>query len=467
MKSKFILSILVTAWLMQFSASSQTKSPMEINLKTAQEYAIKNSYSTRTGALDIDIAKKKRWEYLTVGMPQVGGSIQYQDMLDVPTQLIPDFISPAIYGVLVQEHLIPASQMPTNLNQSFPMKFGTQHNLSAGITATQLIFSGQYLLGVKAAKLLIDLADNGLAKTEQDVKQSVASTYYLILTLEVNKQILDSSMINVTKTLHEVTEMNKNGFVEESDVDQIHIMSINLSNLISTISRQIELSNKLLKFQMGLEINTPLKLTEQLDNVLAGIAMESILKKPFDPKSDITFQLINIQEKLSILNVKNERYNMYPSVMGSFVYQKKDMQDDLDFFGSSSKWYPTSIIGINVDIPIFSSWKRRTSIARAKIELEKTRINKKMLEESLLLSYEQAKSTFNNSWDKFNKEKENMQLTKRIHDKNLIKFKEGISSSLDLTQTHSQYLTAESNYFSALFELLNSKINLDKLYNQL
>lgn len=467
MKPKFILSILVGACLMQFSASSQTKTPMEINLKSAQEYAVKNSYSTREGTLDIAIAKKKRWEYLSVGLPQVGGSIQYQDMLDIPTQLIPDFISPAIYGVLIQEGLIPASQMPSNLSQSFPMKFGTQHNLSAGITATQLIFSGQYLLGVKAAKLLIDLADNGLTKTEQDVKQNVASTYYLILTLEVNKQILDSSLTNVTKTLHEVTEMNKNGFIEESDVDQVHIMSINLTNLISTINRQIELSYKLLKFQMGLDITTPVKLTEQLEQVIAGVALETLLKKPYDPKADISYQLIGIQENLSLLNVKNERFSMYPTVVGSFVYQKKAMQDNMDFFARNSTWYPTSILGVNIDIPIFSSWKKRTSIARAKIDLEKTRITKKMLEESLLLSYEQGKSNFNNAWDKFNKEKENMQLSKRIHDKNLVKFKEGLSSSLDLTQTHNQYLTAESNYFSALFELLNSKINLDKLYNQL
>ena len=448
MKVKLVLSLLVCVMLMQFSAYSQTKAVMEINLKSAQEYAVKNSYSTRSSALDVDIAKKKRWEYLSVGFPQVGGSIQYQDMIEIPTQLIPDIFTP-------------------DLSKTIPIKFGTQHNLTAGLTATQLIFSGQYLLGVKAAKMLIDLANNGLAKNELDVKQNVSSTYYLILTLEVNKQILDSSMKNVNKTLFEVKEINKNGFIEESDVDQVQIMATNLSNLVSTITRQIDLSYKLLKFQMGLDLSTNIKLSEQLDQVINGIALETILSKPYEPKKDVSFKLMDIQEKLSMINVKNERYSMYPSIVGSFVYQTKGMNNDFDFFGAGNTWYPTSIIGVTIDVPIFSSWKRRTSVARAKIELEKTRISKKMLEEGLVLAFEQAKSNFNNSWEKFNKEKDNMQLTKRIHDKNLVKFKEGLSTSLDLTQTHNQYLTAETNYFTALYELLTAKINIEKLYNQL
>ncbi len=467
MKQKLILPMLIFTGLLHYSAGSQNQTNMEITLKSAQDYAVKNSYAAKSSTLDIDIAKKKRWEYLSVGFPQVSGSIKYQDMLDIPTQLIPDFISPAVYGVLLQQHLINPSDVPANLDQSFPVKFGTQHNATAGLVASQLIFSGQYFLGVKAAKLLVDLAENGLAKTEQDVKHNVASTYYLILTLEVNKEILDSSMINVNKTLYEVKEMNKNGFIEESDVDQVQIMATNLTNLVNTIQRQTDLAYKLLKFQMGLDLKANVKLTDKLEQVIAGIAVESVLSKPFNPQNDITMQMVNIQERLSIMNVKNERYSMYPTVVGSFVYQKNAMNNNFDFFGSGSKWYPTSILGVNVDIPIFSSWKRRTSVARAKIELEKTRISKKMLEESLVLSYEQAKSNFNNSWEKFNKEKENMQLTKRIHNKNLIKFKEGLSTSLDLTQTHNQYLTAESNYFTALYELLTAKINLEKLYNQL
>lgn len=464
-KFLIILSLIMAGIFIEPTPVSAQNS-MEVNLKSAQDYAIKNSYSTKMGNLDLVIAKKKRWEYLTIGMPQIGGSIQYQDMLDIPTQLIPDFISPAVYGVLLQEHLISPSQMPQGSNQFFPAKFGTQHNATAGIVATQLIFSGQYLLGVKAAKLLIELADNGLAKTELEVKQSVATTYYLILTLEANKVILDSSVNNINKTLFEIKEMHKNGFVEESDADQIQILSLNLSNAVNTLNRQLELSYKLLKFQMGLDLKTNLKLTENIDQVLQGIVIENLASKPYDPQADPTMRLINNQVSLAEISVKNERISMYPSIVGSYVYQQKAMNNDFDFFGSGSKWYPTSIIGINMDIPLFSSWKRRTSVARAKVELEKARIQKNMVEQGLQLSFEQTKSGLNNAWEKFGKEKENMQLSKRIYEKNLIKYHEGLASSLELTQTHSQYLTAESNYFIALYELLSAKANLDKLYNR-
>jgi outer membrane protein TolC len=124
------------------------------------------------------------------------------------------------------------------------------------------------------------------------------------------------------------------------------------------------------------------------------------------------------------------------------------------------------IWGFNLKVPIFSSWNRVSKLKQLKIEIQKTENTKQMVEDGLQLSYISSKITLQNNYNKLKTAKANFELAGEIIRINNIKYKEGLISSLDLSQAESQYFDAQQKYFQAIYELLNSKIALDKSMSQ-
>lgn len=451
------LCCIMPAW------SQQTHS---LSMIQAQELAIKNSYVLQNSRTDILISKKKIWETTAMGLPQANAQIQYQDMLDIPTTLLPDFISPSVYGVLVKEGVQgrtgPVMFPSSSDMQFFPAKFGTQHNASIGGTISQLIFSGQYIVGLQAAKVFHELSEQSYKKSEIDVKSDISNTYLLVLTLRQNTKILESSYETMNKLFLDTKALNKQGFVEETTVDQLQINVLTIQNAIQSIQYQAGVAEQLLKYQIGIDLNDKIELTDNLDNLLGKITLEPVKIDNIDVNNLIDFSLINTQEKLQRLNLKREQSTFLPTVSGFYTYQKKAMRNEFDIFETGKDWYPTSIIGVNIDIPIFSSGMRIAKVQQQKLNLLKSQVVKIQVSEGLKLAANQASIGFNNALSKYQTEQKNKDLADKIFKKAVIKFKEGVITSTELTQNYAQFLTAQSNFISATLELLNSKTKLDK-----
>jgi len=468
----FLLSVLLF-FLSQITLAQD--SIQRFSLKEAQDFAIKNSPSVRSSQIDISIAKKKIWETTAIGLPQVKATVNYQQMLDIPTQMMPDFISPAMLGTMLTDGLFPsglnkqmAAAMLQKANENprtFPVQFGTKHNASWDITVSQLIFNGAYIIGLQASRTFAEFSEQALKKSETDVKHSVTKAYYLVLIAKENKRVLDSSYAVIDKISKEIEQMNKQGFVEITDLEQMKINAANVQNARFMMERQIEVAEKLLKFQMGIELEKQIELTESLNDVIAQGNLEPLTANGLDLKSNIDYQIMETQEKLNYLNFQRERTTLLPSVVAFGTYKKSGMSNE---FGQlfDNKWYPTTVIGISLEIPIFSSWQKRSRIQQAKLEVEKVKIMKERIAEGLNLDLEQSKNEYSSALDKYNTFKENLVLAEKIYKRSLTKYKEGVGSSLELTQTQSQFLSTQGNYFAALLELLNAKIKIDKLLNR-
>ena len=465
-----ILLILALALIIFKFGSAQT-SPQDnvksYTLKDAVELAVKNSYSVQSAKIDVVISKKKIWETTAMGLPQVSASASFQDMPDIPVTLIPDFISPSIYGVLISKGVRDSSgnliRMPKGSNQYFPLQFGTQYNATGKFNVSQLIFSGSYIVGLQASKIYHELSTQALKKSETDIKETVTNSYYLVLIAQETKKILDSTYLIISRTANEIEEMNKQGFVEETDVDQIKLTRNNIKNSISTLEDQLEFSRKLLKFQMGIDINQEISLSEDLDKILTQTNFDLLKSSNFDINSNIDFQLVNTQESLAGFNVKLQKSNYLPTLAGFYSYQKNAMRDKFNIFDSGQEWYPTSIIGLNLDIPLFSSGMRHSRVQQAKLQLEKTSLMKQQTSQAIMLSYEQARNELKTSIDKYQNSKETYDLSTRIFNKTLIKYKNGVSSSIELSQVQNQYFTAQSNYYNSIFSMLSAKNKLDNI----
>jgi len=456
MRRKIIVTLIVVMLSAQIptllSADEKGKNDiLRLSLKEVQEYAVKHCTETRNAGIDVAMAKKKIWETTATGLPQIDGKISYMDNIKIPTTLI------------------PAKFMDQDAGEDefVGVKFGTQHNATAEITLSQLVFSGSYIVALQASRIYLQLSKNQLEKSEIDIKETVSKTYYLILLAEDNKKTLESNLKNVKKTFYETSELHKAGFTEDTDVDQIQLTLTDLENAIKSIDRQIKVTYNLLKFQMGLDLNREIQLSETLTDILKRIDNNEVLNARFNMEKHIDYRAMETQAKSMKLLWKREKTEFLPTISAFMTHSQNAMRDKFNLFDKKGQWFPTTIIGLNIQIPIFSSGMRAARVAQAKLDWKKALNSKKQVADGLRLELLQARSAFSDALDKSGHTKKSVVLAKRIYEKTLIKYGKGTATSLELTQTHSQYLTAESNNTRAAVDLLNAKTRLDKVLSRL
>jgi outer membrane protein TolC len=466
MKTHAFLSLvcaLVTLFLPAGVNAQQQGSPVSLSLKQAQDYAIINNVNAKNSAIDLELAHKKIWETTAIGLPQVNAQGNYQHLFKVPELSLGG--SSYLGTKLPAESNITSSDI-TNGNvylgftPSGPIPLGVKDNTTLDITVSQLVFSGEYLVGLQAAKVFYKISEQSQKKTELDLKESVGNTYSLVLVLEQTKKTLEQSLVNLKKTLADMQEMNKQGFIENTDVDQIELTTLNLTNGVSSLNRQVEASRDLLKFQLGLSFESELILTDNLESVAGTTNLESVIALKFNIDNNIDYQILTIQEKVGNLNLKREKSGYLPSLAAVYRHTEKVNKPAFDF-------NPTDVFQLSMNIPIFSSGQRIVKVQQRRLELEKITNTKNNVANGLQLEFENARNEMASAYEKFLNEKKNIELTNRIYEKTLIKYKNGLSSSLDLTNVQNQYLTAQSNYYTAIYSLITAKNKLDKLTNNL
>jgi outer membrane protein TolC len=190
------------------------------------------------------------------------------------------------------------------------------------------------------------------------------------------------------------------------------------------------------------------------------------LETEFKLFNHIDYRMLDTREKSLKLLLKKEKADYLPTISAFFSHSRMAMRDSFNFF-SKEKWFPSSMVGLNINIPIYSSGMRGARVAQAKLELQKAINLKKQVEDGLQLELLQSRSAFSDALEKNQGSQQNVDLAKKIYEKTLVKYGSGTASSLELTQAHNQYLTAESNYTRAVVELLGAKIRLDKALNRL
>ncbi|MDP4265893.1 MAG: TolC family protein [Bacteroidota bacterium] len=451
---RVLLIVLFAVFLISVNLFAQNKNTF--SLKEAMDYGLKNAYNNKTANLDYESAKKKVKEIITIGLPQINAGIDYNDFIQVPQVPLPESFS-----YLINSFMPPGS--PPQKTMSFQMEY----NLNPKINVSQIIFDGSYIMGLQASKIFQQFYAQGVKKSEIETRAAIAQSYYLVLVANENKKILSSTLEDLDKTLNETTQIQKNGFIEETDVDQIKLLKLNLSNTLNKITRQEQIAESLLKFQMGMKIDDNIILSDSLAGLLISNSSEEILQKNLELKNHIDYQMLTTNETLKNLNLKKEKFGYLPSLIAIFSYQQTTQNNTFNLLTSNAVWYPTTMWGLSLKIPVFDCGTKYFKIQQAKLDIEKTKVQQIQLEEGLKMEVQTSKSNFSSALDTYKKEVDNKELANKIYSKTLIKYKNGVSSSLDLTQAHNQYLTTEANYCNSVFELLNAKTKLDKALGNL
>ena len=241
---------------------------------------------------------------------------------------------------------------------------------------------------------------------------------------------------------------------------------IGIKNRLSSIKRQIEISYKLLKFQIGFELDKEITIGGNINSISENIDYNYVLAKEFDLFGHIDFKIADTQVKSSSLLLKKEKSLFLPSLTAFVSHSQNAMRNEFNFFKENEdKWFPTTVIGLNMNIPIFSSGIKISKVKQAKYDLEKS-INKKSdVVDGLKLGYMNTRSAYLTAIGGKESSFRNLQIAGKIYNRTIEKFKKGVSSSLELIQAYNQYLESQFTYTSALIEYYNSLTELQKYLN--
>ncbi len=437
----------------QDTLTASDSKAIKFSLKEAQEYALQNSPAVKSAAIDLESARKKIWETTAIGLPQVTATGNYQYIFKVPEFSFGGFYD---YRLLPDGTPITKNDLLNTYQPGQPVKLGVQQNFTWNISVNQLIFSGEYIVGLQASRTFKELSERNLQKTKNETKEAVAKAYYMILTGEENLSILRQNLQLIDKTLNDVTAMYKQGFVEETDVDQIRINKLNLENLVNSVTEQVQIAYRLLKFQMGIDVNQSIELTDKLDELIAMGNFKLWSQNEFDVQKNIDLKIMQTNEALSMLNLQREKSRFLPSISAFYQHQEQLKKPQFNFT-------IPDITGVGISWPLFTSGSRNSKVAQARLALEKATIGKNQVRDGLLIDFEQSRNAYNKALNDYLTLKENLNLADKIYRKTLLKYSQGMASGMELTQAQNQFLTTESNYYNAVLTLFNAQAKLEKL----
>ena len=448
---KYLLTFIILG-LMVRGFGQDNSETLRLSLTDAQTYALKFNRTVQSAKIDVSSMTKQVWETVATGLPQLSFDANYQHQFVVPKLSL----GPVLDINSLPDGPVTGRDLKDNYlaGPSFPL--GVKNNTVFNFTISQLIFSGEYLVGLQASKVVKLVTEKSLLKTEDQTKESVAASYYLVLVLEENAKVLKESLKSTDQTYSDLVKMNQEGFNEETDVDQMKISRSNIQTLITSIETQKEISLKLLKYQLGVGFDHSVLLTDSLPGMINLGNIQYLSTPEFNVKNSIDYKMIQDQEQITALLLKRQQSKFLPTISGFYRHQEQTNQPAFNFAVKD-------IAGVTLSLPIVTSGQRMATISQAKFDLAKSRLNKDNVEQGLIMEYETARSSYQTAFSNFTTNKESMILSKKVYDKSVIKYKEGVATSFELTQNQVQFLTAESNYYNSVLSLLNAKAKLDRI----
>lgn len=438
--------IIMVGSAMNFAYSQDSTS---FSLAEAEDYGVMNNEKVKNALLDVEIARKKVWETTAMGLPQVNLQGQFQQLLDIPVSVVD--------ATLFNPAAPPGSVMEFRMGQEF--------STSATLNANQLIFDGSYIVGLQFSKFFQKMSTTAAENTKQQVKSMVREAYYNVLVARENVSLMDSILTSTKSLWDKTSAYAESGIIPQEDADQVAIAYNRIRASKATAERQAEVALNLLKLQMGYSFDQPLVLEQTLEDVMNEITGNNPLLADESIKQNANYILLEQQWELDQYSLKNEKAAYLPSVGAFFTHSQNAYRNEFDFF-QNKPWYPTTIWGVQMTIPVTSSGQRLMRVQQAEIKIEQDQNNLENLEKSLEFQQLQLRTSFQSALEMVELEKQNVDLARRIYKRAIIRNETGVVSALEVTQLQNQLLQAEGNYIYAVLDMLGIKVQLDQLYNK-
>lgn len=431
--------LFILAFLVVFTTNAQQR----LSVYDAQQLGLTNNIEVKNARLDVKLAKKKVIETVAIGLPKINGEVNMQQFLEIPTTVIP-------------ANMFVASASADEFTE---LQFGTEYNSTSTLSASQLVFDGSYIVGLKASSIYKSLSIQSLELTEQQIQDSIAAAYYNVLVAEERKAFLELIADIHQDILDEVSTMYELGLVEDLDVDRMALTLSNMKIQSENMDRMTDVAYLYLKLILGLPLDEEIILTDSLNNLLSDNQIIQLREPSIENRKE--YQLAQTQTQLMKLDLRRFQSQLLPSITAFASYSNNAYRNEFDFF-DEGKWYPSDVIGIKANMTLFDGLARVSRIQQAKINYEKARNNQSQTSELLQLAYEIALSNYITAFNSQEQTANNLELSKKIYHKTLLKYKEGLVSSSELSKAGADYSQAQANNAQSIYNLLIAKTNYNR-----
>ncbi len=427
-----------------FLMTSLAANAQTYSLKQAVDYAITHQVQVKNSQIDLQNASAKINEIKAMGLPQVNGSVALTNNIVLQRAFIPAKIfNPAA----AEGELIAA-------------KFGVDNSGFANVGLSQLVFDGSYLLGLKASTVYKDLAVKSVTQSKQQVAENVAKAYYGILVNEKRQGLLALNVARLDTLLKETRELNKQGFVEKIDVQRLDVQANNLRTELENVNRLQELSYSLLKFQMGFPMEEPIRLSESLEKVELA-TFNTNAAGDFNYANRIEYSILQTQENLAELDLKSIKAGYLPRLVLNANYGYNAGANAFSDL-MTKQWFDNAAVTVALQIPIFDGFSKKYKAVQSANNLQKVRQSYSLLKSSIDLQRSQASITMKNALESMKEQKANLDLANEISRVTRVKYQQGVGSNLEVLNAESSIKESQANYFTALYNALVAKVELEK-----
>ena len=440
MKYKILLIFFLAVSINAFSQGEQGYS---FSLQEAIDFALENNRAAKSASLDIEAAKKQKWETTATGLPQINAGVDYQNWL--------------------KQQVTPVDFDMDGIDEDFVL--GDPQSINATATLTQKIFDGSYIVGLQSAKVYLEISENAKVKTDLEVRNAVINAYGNVLLSEESLLIVQKNKEVLKNNLEETRKIFENGLTEEENVEQLEITLSNIESDLNKLERFRNIAYQMFNITVGLGVNTDTSLTDSLEVLTDQNIDFQLLEVDDNIESTIDYQIAENDKVSKELLLKLEKSKFLPTLNAFINGGYIGYNDKFAFASNEQRWIGSSLLGVSLSVPIFSSGMRSASTQRAQINLEKAEIQLTDVEEQLRLQIATAKTEYQYAIEDYENKKLNLNLAERIEKKNETKFFEGIASSFDFRQAQSQLYTAQQEYLRAMLDVITKKAELETILN--
>lgn len=449
------MSRLIPIVIFVFAFLSMHGQNATFTLQQCIDYAKENHNNVKNDILEIADAEGNIKEFTATGLPKLNGNAELQHFIDIPTSIIQS-------GTFFAGD--PNQGIPPNPESDLPVQFGVRNTVNAGLSADFLLFDGSFFIGLKASRVFRDLVAKQADITKEELAFDVSKAYLGVAVAKKNLDILIKNISNLQETNSEMQATYEQGFIEKLDLDRMQLSINNLELEQERVISMIEISKNVLKFAMGYPLQDPIQITETMNDLTVqqyGVANLSNIQPDFNNRSE--YVVLQVNGELNELNIKRLEYQYLPVLRGFASYGQVLQGNKL----SGGAWFPTTLVGLTLDVPIFDGFDKKSKIHRAKITRDQHLITVDNLEKAISLEVSNAKLAFNNALSVVTAAEDNLTLAEHIFETAQIKYREGVGTSLEITQSERDLYGAQGQLIQAEYNLHIAQIDLKKALGNL
>ncbi len=427
-------------------AQDASKPTHAFSLEQCVDYAQKNNVQVKNALLAIEVQAQTNREIAGAALPTINTNMGGTDYLKIPTSLLPGQIFGGAAGTFI------------------PVQFGTRFNANYGASIQQLLFDGQVFIALQARATSMDLQRKNAALTQEAIKGNIYKIYYQLSASKTQLNILDANINRIKALAHDAEIMYKNGFAEKLDVDKVSVQLNNLETEKLKANNSVAIGYMGLKMLMGMPVKDSLVLTDVIDE--SSLTNDILTETDFQYNVRKDFQYLSTVKKLNEFNVKRYQLSNLPTVTMNGSYSKNAQRSKFDFF-EGGNWFTTSLVSLNISLPIFNGFATDARIKRTKIELKQTENQIESLKNSIDNEMNQAKLNYMSSVATVQFQKKNMELAEKVYQQTKKKFEAGTGSNTEISAAQTDLVSAQNNFMNALYAALIAKVDLLKASGKL